>query len=55
MMGKAKAARPEDLNWSEYEGSLPSQGVVRPQGANKTELAARMRKAFAKAKVRQTA
>ena len=54
-MGKPEERPLKDLPWSEFPSSLPLEGAVYPKGKARTQLAARVRKAFAKAGVRETA
>ena len=53
-MAKDKARKAPDM--SQYAGScMPKAGVQYPKGKAKSGLAANMRKAFSKVKVRQVA
>lgn len=54
-MNMIEADRVRDLNWAEFVGSLPLDGVTRPSGAVKVRAAARVRKAVAKRKAPQSA
>lgn len=55
-MGKDKAVKARDLDWSEFTSShMPKEGVIYPKGKDKDDLIARMRKAFSKIKLRQAA
>ena len=54
-MGKPEERPLKDLPWSEFPSSLPLEGVVYPKGKARMHLFARMRKAFAKVGLRETA
>lgn len=54
-MAKSNAAKARELDWSEHTSTLPKEGVVNPKGQDKADLIARLRKAFSKTKLRQTA
>lgn len=54
-MGNAEERLLKDLPWSEFPSSLPVEGVVYPKGKARIHLIARIRKAFTKAGVRETA
>jgi hypothetical protein len=48
MMAKHKAVSAAALDWAEFTGSMPDQGVVHPEGQNRTEAIARIKRAFSK-------
>lgn len=54
-MTKSNIERAKSLDWSKHASSLPKEGVLYPKGQDRSELIARMEKAFKKANVRQTA
>lgn len=43
------------MDWSAHNGSLPKEGAVYPKGQERLEVVARVRHAFSKVKLRQTA
>jgi hypothetical protein len=55
MMAENNISKAKALNWSEHTSALPKEGVVYPKGQDKADLIARLRKAFGKVKLRQTA
>jgi hypothetical protein len=55
MMRKMTAAEARKLDWQEFPDSRPREGVVYPKGQERASLIARLRKAFARAKLKQTA
>ena len=54
-MREEKAAALLDLDWSKFEGATPTEGVVYPRGDKRADLRARMRRVFAKFRLRQVA
>lgn len=54
-MAKSNAAKATNLDWSEHTGTLPKEGVVYPKGQDKADLITRLRRAFSKTKLRQSA
>jgi hypothetical protein len=54
-MSKRKVTKVKDLDWSEFSSSLPKEGVVYPKGEAKQQLIARLRGAFRRIGLRQTA
>jgi hypothetical protein len=54
-MAKNNIAKAKALDWSEHSSTLPKEGVVYPKGQDRADLIARLRNAFRKTKLRQTA
>lgn len=54
-MAKRNIAKAKKLDWSEHTSTLPKEGAVYPKGQDRADLVARLRKAFEKAGLRQTA
>ncbi len=54
-MSKEQARVAKALDWREHTSSLPKEGVLYLKGQEKAELVARLKKAFGKVKIRQTA
>jgi hypothetical protein len=54
-MAKRNAVNAAALDWSGFSGSVPQEGVVRPEGQNRAEGIARIKRAFSRAKVKQVA
>ena len=54
-MRKSNAEKARNLDWTEYASTRPREAVTQPKGKARTDLIQRLRKAFQRAKLKQTA